>query len=216
MNLESPVRAAGQDRRLGSRGSNRVRWLKPCLRLSVLAFSLTAYLCVAADEENDSGGGDDSVRSRASPISPRLSAAIRAKLPDYEPAPPTPEKEAMDMTDVVVLEPVVVTKGRAPSVEEWDLLSEEGRKAYLKERYKGATIPGAAQTEIVHNYAMLMHREDVRKQRLSELDDAADTYRVTGYPDDWKDLKKEILKARMRPKDIRAESMDRSYNNDRR
>jgi len=171
----------------------------------------------AADNEATAAAGGTTSRPRAGLISPRLSEAIRAKLPDYAPTPVAePADNSGDSDDVVVLNPIFVRERRPPDAAEWQFLTESGRAAMLKERYKGATIPGAPLTESVHNYGMQMNRDEMRLSRLAELDDAESIYRATGYPDDWKDLKKEAYKARMRPKDMRAESMDRSYNNDRR
>jgi hypothetical protein len=186
------------------------------LPLGLLAFSVAIASGFAAENEDGAASADSASRSRAGQISPRLSAAIRAKLPDYAPTPAASSNDdAGDTTDVVVLNPIFVRERRPPPATAWDFLTESGKAALLKERYKGASLPGAALTNSVHNYAMQMNRDDMRIERLKELDEAEDIYRATGYPDDWKDLKKEALKARMRPKDMHAESMDRSYNNGR-
>lgn len=184
--------------------------------MSLLLFSTAIASVLAVDAQSASPQDESSPRRSTSPISPRLSEAIRAKLPEYAPAPESESTDAEIDPDVVILSPITVRDNRRVPAEEWELLSESGRAALLKERYKGATIPGARLTETIHNYGLQMHRDDVRVGRLAELDAAVDSYRETGFPDDWKDLKKELLKARMRPKDMRAESMDRSYNNGRR
>jgi hypothetical protein len=191
--------------------------MKPRIPLSLLALSVAIATGLAAENEAEASRGDNSSRPRTSTISPRLSAAIRAKLPEYEPAPDAGKTESGgDDADVVVMNPIFVRERKPPPASQWQFLTESGRAAVLKERHKGATVPGAPLTESVHNYAMQMNRDEMRLERLAELDDAEAIYRATGYPDDWKNLKKEVLKARMRPKDMRAESMDRSYNNDRR
>jgi hypothetical protein len=190
--------------------------MTPRLPLGLLAFSVAIASGFAAENEGGAASGESASLPTPGLISPRLSAAIRAKLPDYAPTPAASSNDdAGDTTDVVVLNPIFVRERRPPPATAWDFLTESGKAALLKERYKGASLPGAALTNSVHNYAMQMNRDDMRIERLKELDEAEDIYRATGYPDDWKDLKKEVLKARMRPKDMQAESMDRSYNNGR-
>jgi hypothetical protein len=187
--------------------------------LSVLVLSLLAKLSIAADGENGATSGENTSNSKTSLISPRLAAEIRAKLPDYEPPPPTtvePTTEEDDMGDVVWMAPVTVTEKRQARGAEWQLLTPAGRAALLKERYPGAVIPGAPLTDAVHNYAKLMNTEDTRLANLEELNDMLEAARIGGRSESLKELKKDILRARMRPNDWRADSMDRSYNNGRR
>lgn len=202
-----------------ARCDRRLRRIRRFARVfqSLVAFSVAIAPGFAADNGSAGPGGETSSTPRAGVISPRLSAAIRAKLPEYEPTPEVGRTaDGSDDADVVVMNPIFVRERKPPPASQWQFLTESGRAAVLKERFKGATIPGAPLTESIHNYGLQMNRDEMRLARLAELDDAEDIYRATGYPDDWKDLKKEVLKARMRPKDMRAESMDRSYNNDRR
>jgi len=187
--------------------------MNPSVPLSLLVLLLTAPMGLDADGGESNGTDGRSGDSRRGLVSPRIAAAIRSSLPDYEPPPSHSED---DMTDIVVLDLLTVIEKRPPSATEWDFLTEGGRAAYLKQHYKGAAVPGDPLSDMVHNYGMLMHREEVRLQRLQELDDNMQTLRTAGYTGGLKELKQEILKARMRPNDWKAESMDKSYNNNRR
>jgi hypothetical protein len=223
MNWVCTFRAAGQDYMSGKCRFRRITKATTFLPLVLLAVAVIAHVGVAA--ENESAASDDAnpARSRPSRISPRIAAEIRAKLPDYEPAPPPPPPpafewidEAEDRSDVIVLAPLIVIEKREARGGEWQLLTPAGRAALLKERYPGAAPPGSPLSDAVHNYAKVMYADDARVERLGELDNMLEAARIGRTPESLKELKTEILRARMRPNDWRADSMDRAYNNDRR
>jgi hypothetical protein len=225
MNCARTNRAAGKDHVGWNCRRERVVWMGALLPLSLLAIFLLTSAGIAAGNEIAAGDDANPTGSRVSRVSPRLAAEIRAKLPDYEPAPPPPPSSSApvdrmddgeDRSDVVVLAPVTVTEKREARGGEWQLLTPAGRAALLKERYPGATPPGSSLSEAVHNYAKLMYTEDTRVERLAELDNMLEAARIGRTTESLKELKTEILRARMRPNDWRAESMDKSYNNGRR
>lgn len=187
----------------------RTRWL---------VLPLTAVMGLAADKAADPVA-DGSIRApRPRILSPAIKAAIRASLPNYAP-PATPDAQApgaSDSANVVFLVPMIVTDQRPPAATDWDMLSDFGRAEYLRKRYPGATVPGTALTESAPNYASLMHREEVRLQRLKELDDIAVDSRLTRDPGRTDIIKKEIQRARFRHNDPLTDAMDKSYNNNRR
>ncbi len=183
-----------------------------------LVFLLTAAPGFAANKAGEPVADGSTRAPKPSILSPALKAVIRASLPNY--APPasldTKAPEAADTANVVFLVPMIVTDQRLPAATDWDMLSDYGRADYLKQHYKGATVPGAELTESAPNYAMLMHREDVRLQRLKELDDITIDSRLAKDPEGTKKLKSEIQRAQFRRNDPLTEAMDKSYNNNRR
>ena len=196
--------------------------------LILLALVVAAGPAFAADDEkkdvaaeaNDPVHGQ--TRSDAQPGGPssHISKAILSEMQTYK--KPEPEKksdlpEGMTEDDVVVMDPVHVRERRQPRVKGWEMLTEKGMANYLKEKYRGATIPGAPMTDLTYNYAKLMNLEDIRLEHLKELQDLVDNQRAAGTnSEELKELNSIMLDAKMRPNDWRAESMDKSANNGRR
>ncbi|MBK8857208.1 MAG: hypothetical protein IPN11_05815 [Opitutaceae bacterium] len=150
-------------------------------------------------------------------MSSHISTAIRTFLPAYTPPPPvTNTNEVADTAGVIFLDPLTVTDERPQSGTAWEMLTDKGRADYLKKQYPGATVPGDALTESVPNYGTLMHRDAVRLQNLKELNAIADISRIAGDPAAEKKLRKEIQRSLIRRSDWKTESMDKSYNNNRR
>jgi len=183
-----------------------------------LVFSLAAAPGFAADKAGDLAADSSNRAPQARILSPHIKAAIRASLPNYAPTSSlgTPAPESADPENIVFLDTMTVTDQRPLAATDWDMLSDYGRADYLKKRYKGATVPGAALTEAAPNYAMLMHREEVRLRRLKELEDITMDSRLAKDPEGTKRLKMEIQGAQFRRNDPLTEAMDKSYNNNRR
>ena len=183
-----------------------------------LVFPLTAALGFAADKAAEPVADGSTRASRVRMLSSTIKAAIRASLPDY--APPSLQAakapESSDTANIVFLDPMIVTDQRPLAATDWEMLSGHGREEYLKKRYKGATVPGAALTESAPNYAMLMHWEDVRLQRLKDLEDITIDSRLAQDPEGTKNLKSEVQRAQFRHNDPLTDAMDKSYNNNRR
>jgi hypothetical protein len=179
---------------------------------------LTAVLGLAAGPAGEPAADGSTRAPKVRILSPHLKAAISSSLPNYAP-PTSPDANApvaVDTANVVVLDPMIVTDERPLVAAEWDMLTNLGRADYLKKRYKGATVPGDALTESTPNYATLMHREEVRLQRLKELDDITMDLRLAKDPAVTRKLKREIQRAQFRRSDSLTESMDKSHNNNRR
>lgn len=188
--------------------------MMPRLPLSLLAMSVAVTTGFAADNDEDRVSGRTESDSSPVVVSHRLSSAILSNLPAYE--KPKPKEETAEDEDVVVMKEVTVRERRQPRVKGWEMLSERGMEAYLKERYRGAAVPGDPLTDLVHNYAKLMNAEEIRLEHLKAIQDSLDTRRAAGTTEDWKALNRLVQGAKMRPNDWKAESMDRSANNDRR
>ena len=193
--------------------------------LSLLVLAAAVGPVFAADDGKDDT--DDPVhgqtRSDAQPTGPssHMSRAILSSLPAYDPNPPEPKKkpdlpEGMSEDDVVVMKTVHVRERKQPRVQGWEMLTEEGMKAFLKEKYPGASPAMDSLGNLTYNYAKLMSLEDIRLEHLKELQNNVDAQRAAGNTEEWKELNKVMLDAKMRPNDWAAESMDQSANNGRR
>lgn len=188
--------------------------MKPRVPIGLLAFCVGVASSYAADGEAGAATQAQSKTARSGLVSQRLSAAIRSSLPTYEELAKqnAPEPDDFQEEGVIVLKTMNVIERRQPKALDWQMLSDEGRGELLKERYMGATIPGARLTEMMHNYGMAMQREDTRLSRLSEIDDTLNAAEATGDAEYLRDLKQDLYKTRMRPNDMRMEAMDKSIN----
>ena len=189
---------------------------KARVSLGLVAVFLIVASGFAGDGDDDRISGQSNSESSPDYLSSHLSKAIIGSMPKYSPpAPKTEKKKEEDDSDVLVLAPVIVTEKRPPK-SGWDMLNENGKGDYLRKHYPGATIPGAPLTDLIPNYAKVMQKEDQRLVNLKQLEELADMNRATGNTKELKELRNELLDAQIRPHDWQAESMDRSYNNDRR
>lgn len=187
------------------------------IRKLLTTLFLTATLGFAAGDADGPVAGDTKRAAKTGQVSSHISTAIRAFLPAYSPPPPvTNTNEVADTAGVIFLDPLTVTDERPQSGTAWEMLTAKGRADYLKKQYPGATVPGDALTESVPNYGTLMHRDAVRLQNLKELNAIADISRIAGDPAAEKKLRKEIQRSLIRRSDWKTESMDKSYNNNRR
>jgi len=183
------------------------------LRWVLLATTLITSLSIAAEVVDTSLVTDTKRRH----LHAHVTASIRASLPAYTPPPPgTKTPITDDIASVVLLDPMTVSDKRPPSATEWEMLSESGRAELLKKKYRGSTPPGDALNRNVPNYALLRFRDDKRLQDLKGMNDLAEIARLTGDLTGAKRLKKEMRRVLIRQNDWLTESMDRSYNNNRR
>ena len=68
----------------------------------------------------------------------------------------------------VILEKIVVTEQKVPTMGEFQMLTKAGQAAYLQKQFPGAVVPGPDPlTESTPNYASQMLRD---KRRLEALD----------------------------------------------
>lgn len=188
--------------------------MKPCVPIGLLALLVWVASGDASDAGDLSGPAGRTGRTGSGIVSPRLSAAIQGSLPTYGELVEKSAPKADDGSEegVVVLKTMHVIERREPTGIDWQMLTEEGKADLLKERYMGATIPGARLTEAMHNYGMAMQREDTRIARLAEINGSLDAAEAMGDAGYLRELKGELYKTRMRPNDMRLESMDRSVN----
>lgn len=178
---------------------------------------MTSMLGLGAGAADAATDGEAKRAGNTSRSSSHISTVIRSFLPAYNPAPPAARtSEPVDTAGVILLDPMTVIDARPQSGTAWEMLTEKGRADYLKKQYPGATVPGDALTESVPNYGTLMHRDAVRLQNLKDMNAIADISRATGDPAAEKRLRKEIQRTLIRRSDWKTESMDKSYNNNRR
>lgn len=154
--------------------------------------------------------------AKAGRASPQIKAMVRAALPEYAPKTGGTNATETDPGVVVLLKPMVVTERPLPSDLAWAMLTDKGRAELLKKSYPGATPPFNALTESVPNYATTMRREEQRRQTLIKLADTARLLPVATDAETAANLAKEIKRARYHHPDWKTESMDKSYNNNRR
>lgn len=186
-------------------------------RKHLTTFILTATLGFSAGNDDGPVAGDTKRAAKTGQPSSHISSTIRAFLPAYAPPPPVANtNEVSDTTGVIFLDPLTVTNERPQSGTAWEMLTAKGRADYLKKQYPGATVPGDPLTESIPNYGTLMHRDAVRLQNLKELNAIADISRLAGDAVAEKKIRKEIQRTLIRRSDWKTESMDKSYNNNRR
>lgn len=160
-------------------------------------------------------GEDTAPAGDTAGISSHLREVLRASMPVYAPPPreATEADRAASSSDVIVMSPVFVREKRSPQGTAWEMLSDLGKRDFLRKHYGGATLPGDALTEVVPNYAMQMLRDDRRRAELKELNDTAAILQLKGDPAAQKKLQQEIQQAMKRGFDPKIEAMDRSVNN---
>ena len=153
-------------------------------------------------------------------MSTRFTQAIRAQLPEFKPAPPTPAPfvAAAETGDVpIILELVVVTEKKVPKMEEFQMLTKAGQTAYLQKLFPGAVVPlSDPLDESTPNYAVQMLRDNRRKESQRTWGETVATLRATGDEAGSNRLKEEVQRALTRSYDWRDERIDKSYNNGRR
>jgi hypothetical protein len=147
-------------------------------------------------------------------LSSHITTALRDKLPVFtavEAKKPEPSPETG--TDAVVLEKRVVHGTKPLAFTEHELANKAGLAALLRKRYPGAGLPVDSR---LPNYGALMLADDERLEHIAELESVAENLLLVGDLKGRKDLKKEISRAFIRGHDWRTESLDRSFNNNRR
>ncbi len=186
-------------------------------------FFLVPWLGYAAESPAPAEKKSGAKESRGgSTVPAHISEAIRAQLPVFKPSPPPPpsatDAAAAGSTDVpVILAAVIVTEKKAPSMEEFQMLTKTGQAAYLQKQFPGAVVPGPDPlTESTPNYASKMLRDKRRQENLRHWGEAVETFRATDDLAGSARLKEEMQRALMRRYDWRDERLDRAYNNDRR
>lgn len=182
---------------------------EPLIRSVLLLCCLTTSVEFAAASPKDA----DSPIAHSTMLSTRLATAIRASLPNYDPPPEVEvvEPDPTDTATIIFMDPVVVTDDPL-SATPWEMLSDAGKADYLKKRYRGANGLGDPLSPSTHNFALKMQQEEVRLQRLKQLDELIQITRLKEDPMEDKKLEKELTKARMRQNDPLTEAMDKAYN----
>lgn len=186
-------------------------------------FLLVPWLGYAAETPAPSEKKNATPENRSGrAISSHIAEAIRAQLPAFKPAPPPPpppaEAGSAGGADIpVILEAVVVSEKKAPTMGEFQMLTKAGQAAYLQKQFPGAVVPGPDPlTETTPNYASQMLRDKRRLETLRHWGDAVATFRATGDITGSNRLKEEMQRALIRSYDWRDERIDRAYNNGRR
>lgn len=157
------------------------------------------------------------------PVSTRIAAAITESVPKYTPPPPTPAKPAPapgSTEGIILLPKMTVTDAKAPAPTEWEMLSSQGRAAYLKKRFAGYVGFGSgadAVDESKPNAATQLMRDEKRQENLGWMKETLDASLLAGEDKaSTKKLKKEMQQALYRAYDWRTEALDKAYNNGRR
>lgn len=148
-------------------------------------------------------------------LSSHITAVLRDKLPAFttvEAKQPDPSPSPEAAPDTVVLEKRIIHGTTRRTFTEHDLANQAGLTALLRKLYPGAVPVGSR----LPNYAALMLSDDERLENIAELETTVKNLLVTGDVKASKDLKKEISRAFVRGHDWRTESLDRSFNNNRR
>ncbi len=179
------------------------------VRLVLLCFFYTVSTELVAATSTD----DASTTTHSTMLSTRLATVIRSSLPNYDPPPQTKaeEPDPTDTANIIFMNPMIVTD-KHPSATPWEMLSDAGKADYLKKRYRGASGGGDPLSPSTVNFALMMHHEEVRLQRLSQLDKLVEITRIKNDPVETKKLQKELTRARMRQNDPITEAMDKSFN----
>lgn len=198
----------------------------PCLKRlppHVLLFCLTPCAGFAAEATGSSPAGQPTAPPAFHPVSAQIAAAVTASVPKYTPPPPTPAKAppAPGSTEGIILLPkMTVTDSKVPAPTDWELLSSQGRAAYLKKRFAGYVGLGSgadAVDESKPNAAMQLMRDEKRQENLGWMKETLDTSLLAGEDKaSAKKLKKEMQQALYRAYDWRTEELDQAYNNGRR
>ena len=148
-------------------------------------------------------------------VSPNISAAVIAGMPSYEPVS-APAEPPPSYSDVLSLPRLVVEGARTviPATEQ--TLTPAALQDLLEKKYKNYTYKGQPVDSVLPNYAVLMHRDEVRLKQMQQLDALAEGLERTGNKAESKELRREMHRAFIRGRDWKTESMDKSVNHGRR
>lgn len=166
----------------------------------------TVQLTRAAKPAIEPGPAESAAGAKEGMLSSRLAAEVRARLPVFSPPAAKVGAEPETPEGVIMMPQMIVREPKLPPPDSRDWLTPKGYAEYLRRKYPGAILGGAA----------MLDAEDRRLEQLNGLTGLADTIGAATGEHKVDDLRAEIRRAFARRPDPMTDAKDKWYNNGRR